>query len=69
MVLLKVLQISRHAVDLDVRRTYEGHDVKPADLDPLQVGIGGLFELHGDVGFKPEHVRRTHLAFQVHQQP
>ena len=42
--------------------------MKPADLHPLQVGVAGLLELDCDVGFEPEHVRRPHLAFQVHQQ-
>ena len=67
-VLPDVVLVFRHAVDFDIGRADKGHDVEPADLDPLQVGIVGLLELHGDVGFEPQHVGGAHLAFQIDQQ-
>ena len=68
MVLPDVVLVFRHAVDFDIGRADERHDVKPADLDPLQIGIVGLLELDGNIGFEPKHVGRAHLAFQVDQQ-
>src|ERR1700681_2202597 len=67
MILTDIVRVFRHAVDFNVGRTHERHDVKPPDLDSHQVGLVGLFELHGDVGFETKYVGRTHLAFQIHQ--
>ncbi len=64
-ILTDVVFVLRHAVDFDIGRADEGHDVEAANLDPLQVGLVGLLELHGDVGLETQHVGRTHLAFQI----
>ena len=67
-VMTEIIHVFRHTVDLDVRRTHEGHDMKPSDLDSFQVGILGFRQLHGDVGFKTKYVSGAHFAFQIHQQ-
>src|SRR5713226_7489813 len=46
MILTDVVRVLRHAVDVDVGRTHERHDVKPPNLDSLQVGLVGVFKLH-----------------------
>jgi len=48
-----------HAVDLDVSGLTNGMMCIPADLDPLQLGLPGSSSCHGDVGFEPQHVRRS----------
>ena len=43
--------------------------MKSPDLDALQVGLVGMFKLHGEVGLQTHHVGLAHLALQIHQQP
>ena len=55
-ILLEIIQILRHAVDFDVGRTDEGHDVEAPDLDSLEIRLAGLLELHRDVCLEPKQI-------------
>ena len=68
MILPDIVFVFRHAIEVDIGRAHERHNVESSDSDSLQVGLGRFLELHGDVSFETKYVGRTHFTFQIHQE-